>query len=671
MQDSIFTYGDEEQERILDMLEVGNMTSEEDSLAAVHWSNEAQKWWKELEQWKRFKEAQRIHNQSGRTKRELELENTDVELVEALSKLNDWQEFEELQQHEVYEAEWLQEQCQQRITVFQNATVGASGAELRRESQAPWDEWIEQMEKGQKRLEASEEKLMWVKGQWPEVLEEACQLIAAASPELQKQLENKFEKQTNAMYSWLRLFRGRPSHPIYPPDEKVGLAQRLDHWISETSGFTAELREWKYFLDWRREHVQEETSQTVPRPRLLKDLVKYRQYKLYRATGWADCWRQRARQLTEAEKSTSLPENSVFRNVDDEDDEFDEDFQYWQDALACGFEEVTEGEQAGNFASEAEETVSIAAKRLDRAKQELEVVLAKYSRIPRGGGPAVSSGGQLPQSAEKLPKNQKTSHKNEKGHRRSKKKEARKSDAKTGNTNTKQQALPAFSPNPNQVNETDEIEMSDVPESSRLVEAIEEVKEEEIEDTAMPDVEDHKPTTNTISRKMPSPSRKTSSAPKLNQPLSGRIPKNKNKDNKKPGKKAKTFTEQQTMLLLNAASTSCPPTDPTALLDATSTSCPPTDPTALMDVASTNYPPTNPTALLDAASISNPPTDPTPLESIPPRRSERLNKKVATPAAVVSPPQSPIGIQRSLKAVQFSRVSKLKKGKMRAGAVGL
>lgn len=253
------------------------------------------------------------------------------------------------------------------------------------------------------------------------------------------------------------------------------------------------------------------------------------------------------------------------------------------------------------------------------------------------------------------------SHKSEKGHRRSRKKEVRKSGVRTGNTNTKQQALPKFSdpnqvepdqvePNqlePDQVEEDDntkDVEMSDVQESAMVIEVTEALEgrqpkeEEEVEDTVMADIEDPEPTAKPISKKTPSPgtqgptSRKTGAAAKLNQPFSGRIPKNKNKDNKKPGKKSKAFTEQQTMLLLNAASTNCPPT--------------------------------NHTASLDAALTSNPPTDATPPESIPLRRSERLKKKTTTSVAVASPP-------RSLNAVESSRVSKPKKGKMRADAVGL
>ena len=526
--DGIFISQYDNDERIVEVLEIGRMASEEDCLAYAYWCNEADKFREELKEWEEFKEAQRIRDQSGRSKWDLELENTDADLVEVLSKLNDWQEFEWTQQNKVYEAERFQEQCQEKIRELRHRTLCAS-----------WGHWMDQIEQGQERLEICKEKSMWIKGQWPEVLAEASKLIAAASPELQRQLENKFEMHTNATYSRLQLFRARPSRPIHPPDENAGLAQRLDHWILENLGFSAELREWKYFLDWQRNGFK--TSRIDPRPKLFKDLGKYHHYKLIRATRWVDCWRYRARQLAKANKSTLLPENVFFTPVDDEyystsddeDDEGFEDFQSWQDPPAFGPEEAKEAERADFFASEAEEAVSIAAKRLERSKQELEVVLADHSQHSKGG-------------------NRESSHKSENAHRRSKKKEVRKKGANTGTTNTEQQALPAFLPDPNQVDKDDDAKISDVPESSRLEQAETEVKVEEVgeegnENTVMADIEDHKPITNTSSRKMPPPSRNTGSA-------TGRITKNKHKEDKNTGKKPKIFTEQQTTMLLDAAS---------------------------------------------------------------------------------------------------------------------
>lgn len=635
MVDGMFNYRDEDQKA--DVIAEVDVTSEEDGLASDHWIQESKKWSEELEGWQKFKEAQRIHNQLGRSETELELENTDVNLVEVLFKLNDWQQFQFIHQRKVHEAMVYLEQCRKEITKSQNAMVAANGAESTREIQQSTNRWLLQMKRGQERLEASQEKLTWVKGQWTEVLAEAGHSIPATR-NLQKQLEDKFEKQTNTIYRHLQQMGARPSRAVHPPDRNAEFPQRLQHWIFESSKFAAELRDWRMFMKWRlymknadaaNQEGQKQVSQGESCSELFEDLVKYRQYELDKAISWVDCWQCRVRQCTKASESTSPQDRNIFRPVGDEGDEYDESYEDDGDekgarAYAYG-QPDTEAEQAQSYAMQAKEKVSVAAKQLEQSKKELESILAQCDPPSTGEIAAEDSGGQLSPTPPKsqapgsLSKSRRPSNKRnsaaETSNRRSKKEKTRKGGAKASNTNTKQQALPSL--NSNQIETDDDIEMSDVP-SPRRFEATGELKTADSEDTVMPDAQylpKHTPSrkppssraqgptsrmTRSATKLLSTTSRKTRSATKL---LSGRVPKN---TDKKPTIKAKAFTEQQTMKLLSSASLH----GNSASVHASSAS-----------------------VHASSANIHVPST-----HSPPPRRSERLKENAAAPA-ITSLPQ--------------------------------
>ncbi|KAF6223633.1 hypothetical protein HO133_000476 [Letharia lupina] len=561
--DGMFSYRDEDNKT--DVTQEVDVTLDEEGLAHTHWSEEWAKWAEELRRWQKFKEDQQRHNQLGRSETDLELENTDVDLVEVLSKLDDWQLFEFVQQKKVHDAERFHEQCQQEIARLEDAMVTARAAKPMRAVEEPHGGWMWQMETLQKELEASQEELMWVKSQWTEVLAEASHSIAA-SPKLQKQLEEKLEKQTNKIYRHLQQREARPSNAVHRPDTTADFPQRLQHWISESSAITAELWDWRIFMAWRRnvkgadtkkQEEQKQPFQVDADAKLFEDLVKYCQYELDKASSWVYSWRCRASHYAGAKKSTALQERIESLLADDEDDDYQEARAY-----AYAQPQVTESDQAEIYAKQAEQKVSDAAKRLERAQQQLQNILARRDRPSTGEIPAEDSEAQLPptpaqsqSSKGSLPKNQKPSNKSStagKDHRRSKKKEARKRGANLSNTNTQQQTLPDFSSGSDQFKIDDDIEMSDV-----------------LEDTIMSDSKDppnHIPPSSSklITPPSSSPhastSRKTRSSTKLNQPLSDKVSKKMN-TNKKPTKKFKGFTELQVTTLLNAASTSRPCTN--------------------------------------------------------------------------------------------------------------
>lgn len=620
----------------VDIMATMDVSSDIKGFAAHHWAEESNKWGDDLWEWKKFKKIQQIKD-GFRSELELELENTDVGLVEVLSKLKDWQDFHLIKQKEVYEAGISHEKCQEAIARSQNATPVASDAQSKEEIKVPFVKLNWEMVESQKLLEASQGKLIWIESQWTEVLAEASRSIAG-EPKLQKQLEDKFEKQTNAIYHRLQQIGARPSHTIYPPNENADFPLRLQHWISESSSFTAEMWDWKLFMAWRRrvksssttkEDGQKHPAQVESCSELSEDLVKYCQYKLDRMFSWIHCWRSLARRYMEKMENTLFqgewPSPPTFRGDDNKDDDDDDEFG---DLYA----EVT-AEEASFYAQQAEQNVPKAVERLERSKQQIQRILAQKGQPSTGVIPAGTSDTQLPptppksESPESLPKNRRPSNKSkatEKGHRRSKKEKVRKEGAKMGNSNIEQQPLPTFNLGP-KVEEAEDVEMSDVSEDPSPPETVEKLGESEC-DTFMSDVEDRpnptppssseshtRPTTNTKSRKTPSSTaqastsrRKTRSATILDRVLSGGIPKNNIIE------KTTKLTEQQTTALLNAT---------------------------------TGY---NPTA------------------SVTPRRSERLKEKVTASAATSSPASSPTSSPTSSpysNAIESSPPSREKKRK--------
>lgn len=622
----------EDYERIEAILEVDKDRS------SSHWAEEMSKWDHELLHWERFKDAQRIHNQYGRYEVDLELENTDAALVGVLYKLNDWQEFQSLHCRRVHEAERSMERCQQGLARSHNAVVAATNADAMLDIKEPMGGWIGLMRQAQERFEASQNELKWVKGQWTEVIAEACSSIAT-EPKLQEQLEAKFEKRVKAIYRILQQKGARPSFAVYPPKRDAGFAQRLWHWISEGSALFAELSEWKAFLSWRRQVKDDGNTDREGRrmlsvgdscSELFEDHVEYQQYELDKAISWVNSWRRQATRYKEAYERVwryygrrTLGSGSRWlhcERVDDDDDDEDTEDGYEDDEDDDS--DAAQARRAEVYAMRAEEKVSIATKRLEQSKQKLQSVLAELVLPATNETPAVQPTTQLlpapPTShSSQSPSNRRRPSEQKglsgKGPRRLKKERVRKVKAKTASIDTEQHALPQFPLGSNALKDHDDVEMSDVAEDSSPIEINEDLIDSE--DTAMFDIEERphdtppssppslppsspqsypKPASdkcykNTPSPKSPCPtSRKTRSATKLDQVPSGRVLKNTSKN--KPRKKAKDFTGTQTKALLDAASTATPPTNLPSL--GRNTPEPYTNPTAPSTTNNEESPPT-------------------------------------------------------------------------------
>ena len=560
-----------------------DMNQEDASFVARHWANEADAWLFELRRWQKLKQAQQAYNQCGRSELDLELENTDVALSEALTKLNDWQEYQFMYQTEVHRSERMYELGQQGIVRTHGAMVVASSADCMLRFEEPQIGWMSYLKVAQDRLKITADGLAWIKSQWPGVIAEACSLAAAAPKLLQQQLEAKFEKQTKAIYRTLQEKGARPSHAVHAPDENASLTQRIQHWVSQTLALDQELWEWRVFMAWRR-HIRDSgnmdqqgrrvLSKGDSRSELFQDFVKYQQYEYNKAISWVDCWRYQARNRRGANIQILCLGDCAMDHDDDNK-----------------VNEVPGAEEAEKYAVQAKKNVSVAVKRLVESKQKLQDILAEsvppstsvispaYSKIQTPSTPPKSPS---PVGLQKSRRSSKQMGSEGNRYRRSKKERARRREADLAKTNTKQHALPKPSLNSNNPSEDDEdTQMSDFAEDPSTIEIKENPNQKDSENVVMTNAEDRtdRPPsspagsypgpnpqmdyTNIASSSSQSPiSRRTRSATKSGQTTSSKVLKKPGKA--RPTKKSKVFTDQQRMALLNAAAIEQPIASPTS-----------------------------------------------------------------------------------------------------------
>ena len=571
------------------------MIPEDARFVARHWAKEANAWLGELSRWQKFKQAQHAYHQCDRSELDLELENTDVALFEALSKLNDWQEYQLMNQTEVHKAERMYELCQQGIVRTHGAMVVASSADAMLQFEEPQVGWMSYMKEAQERLETSTKELSWVKTQWPDVIAEACSLVAAAPKVLEQQFEAKFERQTKAIYRTLQKKGARPSHAVHAPDENASLTQRIQHWVSQSSALDQELWEWRIFMAWRR-HIRDSgnmdqqgrrvLSEGDSRSELFQDFVKYQQYEFNKTISWVDCWRHQARNHRKANIrrlrcKRCMSSSELFWTCVCAMDHYEDNKE----------NEVPGAEEAETYAVQAEGNVYVAVKRLEEAKQKLQEILAESSPPSTSVIPPANSKIQISSTPPKLPspaavqKSRISSKQMGSGgdrYRRSKKERARRREANLAKANTKQHALRKASLNSNNLDEDDEdTQMSNDAEDPSPIEIKEKPNQKDSENVVMTDAEDRTDRlpssppgshpgpnpqmdyTNVASSSSQSPiSRRTRSATKPGQISSGKVLKKPGKN--KPTKKSKVFTDLQQMALLNAAATEQPIAAPTS-----------------------------------------------------------------------------------------------------------
>lgn len=559
-----------------------------------HWTNEGTKFRKELRKWERFRASQQMSRHQERLETELEIDDTDRALIKYLIRLIDWQEFEMYQGLVYADALSLEDRCRQN---FLWNTDDEVPGEVNSEVHGAIRRWLSRMMDCQRDLEAAAEDLAWIKDEWPKVIADVVSSVSE-SPKLQSSLEAKFRKQTYAAFNAIQKLGGQPSHDVSPPTQDLDDLQRVLYWSSETAEFMKELSDWTAFLEWRRQKSGDTPTmqgQDYQRPTFessldfLAELEDFRRFKYDIALTWLKCWQRVVRWHEEEEKSPD-PAPWVYDYV----------------------------EVARSHLISSEQKVNDAAMQLEKSKQERARALSQHGEPtygetkkeslqtptlptpPQSDSGSSGSSCSSPSSSHLSPTftqllehsqpaqsperpfqdrlSPKKSHDARKGDRRSKKEVARNHKGKMENMNTYQQALPSFSMPPPQVETDGDVEIIDAQESQSTVETMEEVQGPNFEDIMMTDAEDPLPNTASASKPHAMPinkkkseksppsgnphvtPRKTRSATKLDEILSGKVPK---KLGKKPAKKTLEFREDQKLALLNAASTSTvePPTE--------------------------------------------------------------------------------------------------------------
>ena len=463
--------------------------------------------------------------------------------------------------------------------------------------------WLFAFNRNQESIKAAKQQLKWIKDQWPKVVAEALASMSMA-PETQSSLELKFSRQAFAVFSVIQKLGGRPSHAVILPDDSMDIFDRILHWSSETSKFMEELLHWKHFLKWQRGEPGEKSKiqwgeYQCPKLKsgleLSAEFEKFRQLEHESALTWLKCWQRIVRWHEEEIKTPQCHAISA---------------KLFPGHSPPGFL-YRDAEAARSHVRDSEQKIVDAAARLDTAKQEharsirgetgiecakkpflpapslsnLSSMQSSQLSIPSPSSPSSHSSQQsvspqLPQTSQSTPSPQSSvrtrqgrglsdkSSSADKQRRRSNKKNARKKEGKIRNIDTEQQALPTFLSDSHIVEDDDDIPMETAPEDAPSLESIEQSCGVKPEDTVMTEVEDppnpilsqlpqpSRPIPNTKSKKSPviaqrPTPRRTRSAIKLDQAPESRVLKN---TNKKPAKKAKAFTEQQAMTLLDAAS---------------------------------------------------------------------------------------------------------------------
>ena len=654
---------------------------------------------KELDNWKEFREYQQSIQHLNRLETEMELDNTDARLINDLTRLSDWQDFEVFQQQIVVDLEDFEHRCRLRLSEIVEWEASAEHGEIDDEMKFAAHRAIyacfSQMGRCQEDLEAARKQLNWIRSQWPEVVAQVINSISR-TPELQPTLEMKLRKQTHATFNAILKLGGRPSHIVSRPGPHLDHSHRLLHWSSETSKYTNELLGWRKFLKWRDDHqgvrcLTERQGDRYPTFQSALDfyanLKDFRKWEHDEALSWVKYW-QRVVRWYEDENETPEPPG-------------------WLDDYA---------KEARSHMRDSEQKLADTATRLEKSMQEHAHALSQHgqpigdetkTRSPQirhlpTPPPSSSESSQSSRSSssslsscsssstqssepsqpsrflERISQNNTSSNKSSsarKGYRRSKKEAARKHGEKMVNTNTTQQALPPFSLAPHQVERDDDVEMMDAQEGQSPIEAMEELHTPESEDTVMTDFEDippctpcssnhpSKPDTNKKSEDLPSSSgpnrttKKTRSAyaTNLDQALSGKVPK---KIGKQPSKKVVKFTEDQKMALLNAASTNDSPTDSPLLRRSERLK-----EKAVASVITSSSP--MPLSHLDAAQASPTSEQKQPQEELVPIDSSRLSRPRKSKKEL-NVPEAPQTSRRkkskiSKPAIESSRSSKQKK----------
>ena len=532
-----------------------------------HWTEECSRFEKELDRWKEFQDYRRNNPQLLPLETAFDVSGTDQPLKEMLARLNEWRIFQVYHQDKVNTAlmsTWRNERVLGHL--FREEEMSDPLEQLFQEEpfsdrsiseiQSEIGTWLEQLYPGQLALEASQKQLMCIENQGFEMLSEICASLEGM-PLLCQKLEKKILDQTNRVYQELQLLEARPSLVAQVSSNTASFDQRVHHWNSETSRLLKELLEWKVFLKWRKRQANADTLVTAEEQVLSGrhmdsaiwlDYVTYRKTEVDKARSYVGCWqrlRKSEEKSLEYRKKAGIPTlGGSVESIQKDVERFQRDVGAAEAQLRSAQQQLTDLLPSDVSGSRTD----------DRERSEFRVSpTVAHQTLPTYG---------ISESIHTYSIPNQTEDKREKG-----------------NDNEGHQLTVSEAGLPDQVIYDDDIQMTDVTGDPCLHEVVGEGKGAEFIGTLMSDVEDpvnpvstgsplalggeSKSRNTRVTRKsslliqqVPA-TRKTRSATKLDQAISSRTPKT---IGKKPAKKVKVFTENQTETLLNAASTSSPPT---------------------------------------------------------------------------------------------------------------
>lgn len=573
-----------------------------------HWTRESVRFSDELDRWKEFQDYQHRNPQLSPLQTAFDTVDVDRSLKAILLRLNAWREFEVYHQCKVDNRMMLTWRNRQSLArLFEKeATSELLGEQAldrhldedaiseppasKQEIQSNIGGWLEELYPRQMDYEASQKQLTCIEDQAFEILSEASASLEGA-PLLCQQLEKKMEEQTNCVYQQLLLLEARPSHAPQPSSSTALFVQRILHWESETRRLLKEHREWRIFLRWRRSQANANTSVNAEEQQSNKchvdlalwfDYVTYQESEVNKAKSWVSCWQRLQR--------------SVVKEIED---------------LTKAGEPTPGGtiESTRTYVERFQQDVRTAEARLRSAQQQLADLSLQYapSAAQEGTRRGIKSQKPLPSAPNPDAFGSRFTDQENLDSRTSPKKARRPSPthetsgsvhpsivpgqvggkgAKKGNTDKGQLVPVPDTVILDQGIRNDDIPMTDVPDRSQPHDAIGEGQGVEPMDTFLSGVKDppmidatDPVNTNSHSasgvdakgrgtsaiRTLALPvhqiptSRKTRATTKLDQAISSRVSKI---TGKKSIKKAKAFTERQTMTLLNAGSINNSSKDP-------------------------------------------------------------------------------------------------------------
>ena len=583
-----------------------------------HWKQENIHFTNELANWRKFKKYQQDLQHLDRLETGLDLRNLDASSINALNRLSDWQDFEAFQYHNLTDAINFEDHCRQeflKITEWEASTEQSSSTSP---PHGAFGAWLCSFNKSQESIEAAKKQLTWIRDQWPKVATEAfasvsmtLKLQSSLEGKFEKQTLTAFsaiQKLGGRPSHAVRPPDGSMDvvHRIlYWISETSRYKDELLHW--------KHFLEWRQ-VKLGEDSTMRKAEYQCPK---LESVLEYsamveefRQLQHESALTWLERWR---RVVSWYEEQIEAPRWHEIK-TETSRQHFPPSFLYVYAEEARSHVESSEqavADAAARLGKARQEHAYVLSEHGQSLGDEIAVGIPQKPCLttpspPKSNSlqssqsssfsssqlsisspsPASSNSSQPSVSPQSPP----TSHSTpsspssvrtrtgralsdkgssaDKQRRRSNKKNARKKERKIQNIDTEQQALPISVFDSHNVEDDDDVQMEKAPEESLRSENREQSCGVDFEDTVMTEVKDpptpiisqpsqpSSPIANTKFKKSPLPTqdpipKKIRSATKLDQGPNSRVQKN---TTKKSAKKAKAFTEQQTMTLLDAAS---------------------------------------------------------------------------------------------------------------------